>query len=146
LSVALAITERRGYLLTWFFAAPHDSELYALLEERVGFDPEPATHAAAVTKPGGGEAAAPAPSAAAAPAPASSNPQPPAAAQPVVDSAAATSANSQTGESNTTATPASAANSQSAPDNTTTRRPTLLRPGETMDDQLGNGKPLPKKK
>jgi len=146
LSVAFAITERRGYLLTWFFAAPHDSELYALLEERVGFDPEPATRTAAVTKPGGGEAAAPAPSAAAAPAPASSNPQPPAAAQPVVDSAAATSANSQTGESNTTATPASAANSQSAPDNTTTQRPTLLRPGETMDDQLGNGKPLPKKK
>src|ERR1017187_8218917 len=43
LSVAMAITERRGYLLTWFFAAPHDSELEPLLKERAAFDPEPAT-------------------------------------------------------------------------------------------------------
>ena len=28
LSLAMAMTERRGYLLTWFFAAPHDSELH----------------------------------------------------------------------------------------------------------------------
>ena len=38
LSIAMAVTERRGYLLTWFFAAPHDSELQALTDERVSFD------------------------------------------------------------------------------------------------------------
>ena len=38
LSLAMAITERRGYLLTWFFAAPHDSELIGLTNERAIFD------------------------------------------------------------------------------------------------------------
>ena len=38
LSIALAVTSRRGYLLTWFFAAPHDSELRELLDEKVAFD------------------------------------------------------------------------------------------------------------
>ena len=56
LSVAMAITERRGYLLTWFFAAPHDSELQQLLKERVGFDPEPMTKSASTAKTGSGEA------------------------------------------------------------------------------------------
>ncbi len=41
LSIAIAVTERRGYLLTWFFAAPHDSELQALTDERVSFDSGP---------------------------------------------------------------------------------------------------------
>ena len=55
LSVAMAITERRGYLLTWFFAAPHDSELEPLLKERVEFDPEPTTKDADATKAGSRE-------------------------------------------------------------------------------------------
>ena len=38
LSLAIAITERRGYLLTWFFAAPHDAELQGLTNERALFD------------------------------------------------------------------------------------------------------------
>ena len=38
LSLAMAITERRGYLLTWFFAAPHDAELQGLTNERAMFD------------------------------------------------------------------------------------------------------------
>ena len=54
LSVAMAVTERRGYLLTWFFAAPHDSELQPLLKEKGTFDPEPATENA--TKAGSKEA------------------------------------------------------------------------------------------
>jgi hypothetical protein len=41
LSIGMAITERRGYLLTWFFAAPHDQELQALSNERVLFDNAP---------------------------------------------------------------------------------------------------------
>ncbi len=55
LSIAMAITSRRGYLLTWFFAAPHDSELRVLLDELVAFDAEPAKEAS-TTKPGGGDA------------------------------------------------------------------------------------------
>src|ERR1019366_3859113 len=56
LSVAMAITERRGCLLTWFFAAPHDSELQQLLKERIGFDSEPMTKDASATKAGSREA------------------------------------------------------------------------------------------
>jgi hypothetical protein len=36
-SVALAMTQQRGYLLIWLFAAPHDSELRELLHAKVGF-------------------------------------------------------------------------------------------------------------
>ena len=52
LSVAMAITKRQGYLLTWFFAAPHDSELQQLLAERVKFDPAPLTKDASAPKAG----------------------------------------------------------------------------------------------
>src|SRR5271157_2851721 len=54
LSVAMAVTSRRGYFLTWFFAAPHDSELRELLDEKVSFDAEPLNRDAIATKPGGG--------------------------------------------------------------------------------------------
>ena len=55
LSIALAVTSRRGYLLTWFFAAPHDSELKELLEEKIAFDADPPTEEASAPKPGGGK-------------------------------------------------------------------------------------------
>ena len=38
ISVALAMTEQRGYLLIWLFAAPHEDELRELLAAKVGFD------------------------------------------------------------------------------------------------------------
>ena len=60
LSIAMAITERRGYLLTWFFAAPHDQELQALTNERVTFDSAPPAKIVGATQPGGSEAANPA--------------------------------------------------------------------------------------
>ncbi len=41
LSVAMLVTQRRGYLLTWFFAAPHKQELKTLTNERVIFDSAP---------------------------------------------------------------------------------------------------------
>ena len=50
LSLAMAITERRGYLLTWFFAAPHDSELIGLTNERAIFDNAPAVSVASASK------------------------------------------------------------------------------------------------
>jgi hypothetical protein len=36
-SVALAMTENRGYLVIWLFAAPHEAELRDLLAAKVGF-------------------------------------------------------------------------------------------------------------
>ena len=56
LSIGLAITQRRGYLLTWFFAAPHDSELRALTNERASFDRGSAVTVASAPQPGGGVA------------------------------------------------------------------------------------------
>ena len=38
ISVALAMTVQRGYLLVWLFAAPHEEELRELLAAKVGFD------------------------------------------------------------------------------------------------------------
>ncbi len=65
LSIALAVTSRRGYLLTLFFAAPHDSELKELLEEKIAFVAEPVTKEVdAASRPGGGENSPPVPSAA----------------------------------------------------------------------------------
>jgi hypothetical protein len=39
-SVALAMTEQKGYLLIWLMAAPHESELRELMQTRVSFDRE----------------------------------------------------------------------------------------------------------
>src|SRR5271167_4143218 len=39
ISVALAMTEHRGYLLIWLFAAPHEAEMRELLQAKVGFEP-----------------------------------------------------------------------------------------------------------
>ena len=55
LSIALSVTARRGYILTWFFAAPHDSELRELLEDKITFHNGPSPQQASATKPGGGE-------------------------------------------------------------------------------------------
>ena len=53
-SVALALTKQRGYLLSFFFAAPHDAELHELMNAKAAFDPEPAVKeasASAASKP-----------------------------------------------------------------------------------------------
>ncbi len=126
LSIAMAITQRRGYLLTWFFAAPHDSELQQLTQQRVIFDSEPAIKAANAPQPGGGEPSAPAAQPPAAP-PAAA-PSVPAA--PVANASTPADATSQ------------ATNSQKAPEPT---RPSLLRPGETVESQQGKGTPIVRK-
>ena len=51
LSLAMAMTERHGYLLIWFFAAPHDAELQGLTNERAIFDTAPAVSVASTAKP-----------------------------------------------------------------------------------------------
>jgi hypothetical protein len=160
LSVAMAITERRGYLLTWFFAAPHDSELEPLLKERAGFDPEPTTEDADATKAGSREApgkeAAPAAAASANPAPGSTSQAATGSASgrtaglpgggSTVDSAASASAGGQNEVSNSSGT-ASGGTSQPESDSSSTppaTRPTLLRPGETIESQQGKGPPIHK--
>ncbi len=50
LSLAMAMTERRGYLIVWFFAVPHDQELQGLTNERVLFDSAPAVSVASAAK------------------------------------------------------------------------------------------------
>ena len=50
-SVALAMTEQRGYLLIWLFAAPHESELRELLASKVSFEADAESQEAAASKP-----------------------------------------------------------------------------------------------
>ena len=57
-SVALAMTVNRGYLLTWLFAAPHEAELRELLRAKVGFAPEPGATATAPSAAAKGPASA----------------------------------------------------------------------------------------
>ena len=136
LSIALAVTARRGYLLTWFFAAPHDSELRELLDEKVGFDAEPQSREAVAAKPGGGDIS-----------PASSQPtaQTPAA-QPSAEPAQANASSERTTPLATGgATTAATSQQQDAPPVSASSPPSLLRPGENMKDQQINGKPLPPK-
>ena len=138
LSIAMALTVRRGYLLTWFFAAPHDSELRELTELKVTFDNEPFSKEASATKPGGGEAA-PSSSRPAEQTATGGNPDAP---QPDSEPIQAANASSQPQapdpSGNPTRQPETPAASASSP-------PTLLRPGETMQDQQIKGQPLPQK-
>jgi len=131
LSVAMAITQRRGYVLTWFFAAPHNAELQALTDERVIFDSAPVGKVADASKPGGGVAGETSPTA----------PSDSAAAQP------------SSGAGTSDPTPADASTSSAASsdqpqttDATASARPSLLRPGETMQSQQGKGEPISKQR
>src|ERR1019366_1728731 len=161
LSVAMAITQRRGYLLTWFFAAPHDSELQQLLEQKVKFDADPASKAADVTTAGSGEAPTkgdmPAAAASASSATgetsqaaAGSNPGTsaslPGGGSTVDSTPASPSASGQSGASNSSGTPAGDSSQQQNSSSSTPQatRPTLLRPGETIESQQGKGAPVKK--
>ena len=127
LSLAMAITERRGYLLTWFFAAPHDAELQGLTNERAIFDKEPPVSVATAAKPEPSKASdgATSPSVSTAPGASESGSTTPSASSP----------------------PNSAANNSSSPDNADQKtepasqvdHPTLLRPGESVETQQGKG-------
>ena len=127
LSLAMAMTERRGYLVTWFFAAPHDSELETLTQKRAIFDNNTVAKAGNTTQPGGGESKTEAPADAS-----SFN------AAETVKSAATANANGATTAPNadSTASGDPQANSSAA---TSGERPSLLRPGETMQNQQGKG-------
>ena len=143
LSVGMSVTERNGYLLTWFFAAPHDAELRDLVEERAAFDPEPKPEVA-LTKPGGGAAtpaisAPPAQPAAGAVTPVA---QPSASGTPQASATGQSAAqpSSQTAPASTASTAPAGSNDDPA----STGKPSLLRPGENMQEQQPAGKPVPK--
>ena len=118
ISVAMALTAQRGYLLIWVIAAPHDAELRPLLAAKVTFESDSADRDAAVHNDRGAGGAAPENNAQSAEPPAS---------QPATQAGA--------GNSPTAATPANApdpsAKSQAYV------RPSLLRDGETMQGQQG---------
>ena len=153
LSIGMAITQRRGYLLTWFFAAPHDQELQALTDERVSFDSSPPATVLSSTQPGGasasaGSASAAAPSSTAAPGATTAATSAPAAGSAASQSPTSDESNTTSNESSSnaqsTATPGDpSAATQSGADSD---RPSLLRPGETMQSQQGKGTPIPPKK
>jgi hypothetical protein len=138
LSIAMALTARRGYLMTWFFAAPHDSELRELTELKVTFDAEPLTKEANAARPGGGEVAPPSSSTAEHTAVAGTSSATQASSEPT--QAASASSRAQPAEATASATPP-----QDAPAATASSRPSLLRPGETMQDQQVKGQPIPQK-
>ncbi len=139
LSIALAVTERRGYLLTWFFAAPHDSELQPLTDERVIFDSAPQIKAASATEPGGGAAMSATDNApAAAPSAVSASTTQPG----PTSSAASSAAPAKKAAANSASAPAG---DQQQPSNPSSTKPTLLRPDETMESQQGKGARIPDK-
>jgi len=137
ISVAMAMTEHRGYLLLFLFAAPHDAELRELMASKVGFDPEPANKEALANKNGGGAAEG-----------TNSPPSPAANAMPPLSKPTPAPASDSTAPA-TDAAPASEAAPAAAPANDpgsqAYARPTLLREGEDMQSQQMQGKPIPKK-
>jgi hypothetical protein len=121
-SVALALTEQRGYLLVWVLAAPHDAELRQLLSAKVGFDGDTASGEASNRNQGAGGAAP--------------ETKPPAAGP-------STPAPSQSGSGTAMSLPAAA---DPASNSQTYASPSLLRDGESMQSQQTQGQPLPEKK
>jgi hypothetical protein len=142
-SVALALTQQRGYLLTFFFAAPHEAELHELMNAKAAFDPEPAVNAASASA-----------------ATAGSQLQPGGSVAPVNPVSTASGGSTNSPEASSTAPTAPQANSVSAAaakaqtDPATSNseatasssfHPSLLKPGETMQDQQMKGSPPPGK-
>jgi hypothetical protein len=152
LSIAMAVTQRRGYVLTWFFAAPHDQELQALTEERVVFDRGAAAEVASAARTAdGGEVADNIPAAAKTAAAPTSNSAAGAQGSPVAANGNSEAQTTSASSANDSA-PASASNAASTSDSgqpetkQTSSAPTLLRPGETMQSQQGKGAPITKQK
>ncbi len=130
-SLAMAITERRGYLLTWFFAAPHDSELMGLTNERAIFDNAPSATVASAKQPMGESKS----DGGADPGSVNDADTPQAGAYPPAPSTSADSAAANPGNP----TSSTSDQPQSSPDNSGSDHPSLLRPGESMQTQQGKG-------
>ena len=139
LSIAMAVTSRRGYLLTWFFAAPHDSELKELLDER---SPSMPSRRPKKPAPPNREAAKFSRSPATR---SSSNCSCCLDDQPAASLLKRQARISQPEALQQLPCAAAAATQPDAPAASASSRPSLLRPGETMQDQQVNGKPLPRR-
>ena len=61
ISVALAMTQQRGYLLIWLFAAPHEAELRELIAAKISFEDDGKAAGDDATIRGGGDSPAAAP-------------------------------------------------------------------------------------
>ena len=152
LSIGMAITQRRGYLLTWFFAAPHDEELKALSDQRVTFDSAPPVEVVNATKPGGLSTPGAGRSTGATPAAnttasSSWDSDSPTAAKPSSNTAATSSADKPSGDAPAatgTATSSAAASDEST-STPSSDHPSLLRPGETIQNQQSKGATIPAK-
>ncbi len=140
LSVGLAVTQRRGYLLTWFFAAPHESELRTLTNERVSFDRGGNLTVASAPQPGGGVASEAAPANTAATSPSEVGSAVPAQSSSAPARAAASNAPTAASQAEQPA-----ADSTQPETSAAGSHPSLLRPGETMDNQQGKGAPMVRK-
>ena len=148
ISVALALTKQRDYVVSFFFAAPHEAELRELMNANAAFGPEPEVKQAKVESPGavrntGGELQ-PGGSVGATSLPAAPG------AAPAVDGPAQTVQNASM--SVPSAVPPSERAPQTPPSDETPQaasdaafHPSLLKPGETMKDQQMSGAPMPKK-
>ena len=141
ISVSMLLTEQRGYLLVWLFAAPHDDELRELMNAKMGFDSDPKSKEATTIKAGGGESAP------------ESRRQPANRPSAASDTASVTNVHPKTSASSPVAANADKPNPPAAPaspptvvTSPETFRPTLLREGETVESQQMQGKPLPNKK
>ena len=131
LSVAMSITERRGYILTWFFAAPHDSELRELLDAKITFHNGPPL-AASVTKPGGGEAE-----------PANGDPQPAQEATPGQVEATSGPSGPAAAGPDSSGSAAAAAGKQSDPPTPSPSKASFPQTGATVPEQQGKGQQTP---
>jgi hypothetical protein len=134
-SVAMALTQHRGYLILFLFAAPHDAELRDLMASKVGFDADPASREAVANQNGGG--APETPNTSATPA---TNAMPPLT-QPTGSTDTTTPATATEPSQ-----PAPAAAPAADPGSQAYAHPTLLRDGEDMQGQQMQGKPIPNKK
>jgi hypothetical protein len=131
----MALTQQRGYLLLFLFAAPHDAELRELMASNVGFDTEPPNQEAVADKNGGGTPESPVP-------PASPGPN----AMPPLSQPAPAAAGTTAPAATTQASQPAPAPAPPAPGSQVYAPPTLLREGEDIESQQIEGKPLPGKK
>jgi hypothetical protein len=144
-SVALALTKQRGYVVSFFFAAPHDAELHELMNAKAAFDPETAVKEASASASGSATAGAAlqpggavAPASAASTASGSSNSR-------EASSTTSTAPQANSASASATKPQADSAGSATEPTANSSFHPSLLKPGETMQDQQMKGTPIPKK-
>jgi hypothetical protein len=145
ISVALALTKQRDYVVSFFFAAPHEADLRQLMNANAAFDPEPEVKQAKASpstvtpntsselQPGGSVGTnSPATSKSSAPAVSESS-----------QGAQNASMNASPAAPQSSTTAQAAQSDQAAPSEPF--HPSLLKPGETMKDQQMSGAPVKKK-